>query len=415
MAAARPIRNLLPGLLVLAGGIYTVYYYYMYWLRIYGALCLPGRGEPVLVEVTRGIWLRLDSLLFPTIFGVFMIGLGIMLIWKRKFSVAVLTLVLSAAVINWPGFSLIIAGSALGLIFWRKTLIPAIDLPARTFEWLGGKIGEADKRSFRELPAGGEGHRLYSFKNDAGDSFVVKASLSEETAAREADALRLASARGLPVPGLLAADRDKTETGAGTLLMQQLPGGPFLHPLDFDLWADGLAGLIGRVHAADPSGFPPANVQIAEPAVPGWAVDRAVWERAARLAAVPAAPVPHCLIHGDFEPSNVLFEEGRMSGLADWERAGTGPAQLDIGRMRIALVLIHGRKIADRFLKTYRDSAGEGFAYGPEWDIRAISGWIREAGPSGISRLWSPFGVTTLTEEEVQRRLELFVKELGGE
>ncbi|MET3574484.1 phosphotransferase family protein [Bhargavaea ullalensis] len=414
VAATRPIRNFLPGLLVLAGGVYTVYYYYMYWLRIYGALCLPGRGDPVLVEVTKGIWLRLDSLLFPTIFGVFMILLGIMLVWKRKFGVAMLTLVLSLGVINWPGFFLAAAGAALGLVFWRKTLIPDIDLPKQALGWLDEKTAGARLRSFRELPAG-EGHRLYAFKNEAGDPFVAKAFLSEQAAAREAEALRKATDRGLPVPALIAADRDKTETGAGTLLLKQLPGGPFLHPLDFDLWADELAGLIARVHAADPAGFPVAPVKSAGPEIPGWAIDRTVWERAARMAESVPADSSTRLIHGDFEPANVLFNEGHASALVDWERAGTGPAQLDIGRMRIALALIHGRETADRFLKTYRETAGGGFAYGPEWDIRAIGAWLRETGSAGLAARWIPFGVTTLTEEEVERRLELFVKDLTGE
>ncbi|WP_052455613.1 aminoglycoside phosphotransferase family protein [Bhargavaea cecembensis] len=411
MSAARPIRNFLPGLLVLAGGIYTVYYYYMYWLRVYGALCLPGRGDPVLVEVTRGIWIRLDSLLFPTIFGVFMILLGIMLVWKRKFGVAVLTLVLSAAVINWPGFFLVLAGALLGLVFWRKTLIPDIDLPKGTVDWIAGRVGEVKLKSFKEIPSG-DGHRVYEFTNEEKEPFVVKASVHAEKAAGEADALQFAADRGLPAPELAAADVKEDGQPGSLLLMRRIGGGVFLHPLSFDLWADEIADVMGRVHKADPAGARLTDPVPADPVVPEWAIDRDIWQRAADLFAREAEDAPLRFIHGDCEPANILFDDGHVSGIVDWEHAGIGIPQTDIGRMRIALALIHGEEVADRFLKTYRESAGEAFSYSRYWDLRAVYGWLAGSGTDGIARRWIPFGVTTLTEDEVKRRLELFVRDL---
>ncbi|WP_337187912.1 phosphotransferase family protein [Phenylobacterium sp.] len=37
------------------------------------------------------------------------------------------------------------------------------------------------------------------------------------------------------------------------------------------------------------------------------------------------------VVHGDFQPGNVLFEHGRLTGVIDWDLAGIGPQGLDVG------------------------------------------------------------------------------------
>ena len=41
--------------------------------------------------------------------------------------------------------------------------------------------------------------------------------------------------------------------------------------------------------------------------------------------------LPPQLAHGDFSPMNVLVQDGRVSGVVDWESAKSGPAALDFG------------------------------------------------------------------------------------
>lgn len=399
---ARPIRNYLPGLLVLAGGLYTVYYYYMYWLRVYGALCIPGYGDPIKVEVTRGIWIRLDAILFPTVFGVILTLLGVMLIWKKKFGAAVVALVLSATVINWPAFVLIAGGAILGLLFWRKTLLPAIDLPDETMEWLNHVAESPAPKSFRRLPA----KRLaYSFRNEGGEHVVIKETESPEAAEREAQALSATTDRDLPAPKAIATD-------GPFLLMTQLDGFPFLQPLDFEAWIEEIAGILSTTHQARMPDRQ-AHPRPAEPVIPGWAFDRANWERAARIFREETADAAPVMIHGDFEPANVLFRDGRATGLTGWGHAGCGPAQLDVGRMRVALELIHGGNVADTFLGMYKNAAkNRGFTYCRYWDLLAVYGWLVQD-PGSIASHWRRFGITTLSEDEVRRRLERFVKTLA--
>lgn len=44
----------------------------------------------------------------------------------------------------------------------------------------------------------------------------------------------------------------------------------------------------------------------------------------------PQAP-PIGVVHGDAQPSNALFDQGRLVGLIDWDLAGIGPLGIDVG------------------------------------------------------------------------------------
>ena len=45
-------------------------------------------------------------------------------------------------------------------------------------------------------------------------------------------------------------------------------------------------------------------------------------------------PVPLALCHGDYQPSNFLYENGRITGVIDWENAHVGDPREDIGWAR---------------------------------------------------------------------------------
>ncbi|HEY6356095.1 MAG TPA: phosphotransferase, partial [Burkholderiaceae bacterium] len=48
------------------------------------------------------------------------------------------------------------------------------------------------------------------------------------------------------------------------------------------------------------------------------------------LACVPPSPPP-ALVHGDYQPGNVVYDAGRMTGIIDWELASIGSPLLDVG------------------------------------------------------------------------------------
>ena len=75
---------------------------------------------------------------------------------------------------------------------------------------------------------------------------------------------------------------------------------------------------------------------------------------------------PVGLVHGDFQPGNILYENGRAGGLIDWELAAIGAQGLDLGWMLMMSTARHGIRIggrshryrADDLIEAYREAGG---------------------------------------------------------
>jgi aminoglycoside phosphotransferase (APT) family kinase protein len=61
---------------------------------------------------------------------------------------------------------------------------------------------------------------------------------------------------------------------------------------------------------------------------------------------------------GDFHPGNVLWEDGKVSGLVDWVEKSTGPADLDVAHCASNLSGLHGVETALAFRRSYVDQGG---------------------------------------------------------
>lgn len=197
---------------------------------------------------------------------------------------------------------------------------------------------------------------------------------------REVEALRFASAHGLPVPVPVAADLTGADIGDGVpaLLMSFVPGRAVAVPD-----ANRLAELAANIHATDPAGFGHdyfrwfTDATVAPPPASGWP---RLWETAIGLwhDAMPAyAPR---FIHRDFHPGNVLWWRGRAAGVVDWANACAGPPGCDVATCRSNLVDLAGDRAADDFQAAYESLTGEPFH--PYWEMASIL----ENGPSH----WTP-------------------------
>lgn len=60
-----------------------------------------------------------------------------------------------------------------------------------------------------------------------------------------------------------------------------------------------------------------------------------------------------CLVHNDFWPGNLLWRDGHLAAVVDWEDAGRGSPLLDLANARLEMWLAHGRAAAERFTTTY--------------------------------------------------------------
>jgi aminoglycoside phosphotransferase (APT) family kinase protein len=198
-----------------------------------------------------------------------------------------------------------------------------------------------------------------------------------DAAWREARALRVAEAVGVPTPALLAVDPAGAEAGEPAILMSRLPGRVDWWPSNLDRWLARLAEVPARIHAAPlptPGELRPfAPYRQASYRPPGWARYPRVWERAAEITHGPQPRLPAVLLHRDFHPGNVLWRRGTVTGVVDWQAACTGPAVADVAHCRVNLLTI-GTGAAERFTALWQRAAGA--AYHPWADVVTIIGFL---------------------------------------
>jgi aminoglycoside phosphotransferase (APT) family kinase protein len=170
---------------------------------------------------------------------------------------------------------------------------------------------------------------------------------------RQAPLLRALKAAGLPVPSVPWASADGDALGTPFIVMERLPGRVFLvwephssFPRDQtqlrDVWLQA-AQMLARLHKVD-----------WQTSLPDWEKPRPLsqeldfWTPLLRhaqegewlvagteLRTLLAAHRPDDysvgIVHGDFQPGNILYLNGRAEGLIDWELTSIGSQGLDVG------------------------------------------------------------------------------------
>jgi aminoglycoside phosphotransferase (APT) family kinase protein len=170
---------------------------------------------------------------------------------------------------------------------------------------------------------------------------------------RQAPLLRALKQCGLPVPEIPWASPDDDQLGTPFLVMERMPGRVFLvwephasfsrAPVRLrDIWIQA-ATLLARVHAIDWQRALPdwEKPQPLPDEVGRWtkilrhAEDPAWLAAGTRLGTLLASCMPDGspvgLVHGDYQPGNILYDGGRAGGLIDWELAAIGAQGLDLG------------------------------------------------------------------------------------
>ncbi|HOA49702.1 MAG TPA: phosphotransferase family protein [Novosphingobium sp.] len=157
----------------------------------------------------------------------------------------------------------------------------------------------------------------------------------------EAGLIRAAQAAGVTAPRVIVELIEADGIGAG-FVMEALPG--TANPAEILAAADPapLVADIGRelaaTHAIDPAEVAGLPTMVTAEALADlrrrfleYGGDRPVLALALRwLEANIPAPVPPRLVHGDFRLGNLLVEQGRLTGVLDWELAHFGDPHEDL-------------------------------------------------------------------------------------
>jgi aminoglycoside phosphotransferase (APT) family kinase protein len=229
------------------------------------------------------------------------------------------------------------------------------------------------------------------------------------TAAREAAILELLAPTPVPAPALVAADPDAAACDVPALLLARLPGRPPDLRADPAAVVESLAAALPAIHAVvvpdaepasnpGPVAEPPAGPDVPVPgrgSVPGyhrfydpatlrpptWSARLELWTRAFAVAAGPPPDDRACFIHRDYHPGNTLWTGRRLVGVVDWTGGSWGPPSVDLGHMRVNLVMDLDLELADRFLAAHR--ALTGFDHHPWWDVASAVDMVAEVEPTG--------------------------------
>jgi len=223
--------------------------------------------------------------------------------------------------------------------------------------------------------------------------------------------LRALDGLGGLAPVLLGGDLDGRWSKHPTSLVSWLDGEPDITPADPLEWARELGRALAAVHAVPagrlaelPSVFDLGGGSRELLAGPLAAEVRSRW---AEIAAA-----PQVLTHCDYWSGNVVWRDGKLSGVVDWSSGSRGPRGFDLGWCRLDLVLLFDEEIADEFIAAYEAAAGQAVGEIRLWDC-----WAAARSHDGVASWvpnYRPLGRPDLDEDELRRRHVQWTARLGG-
>jgi aminoglycoside phosphotransferase (APT) family kinase protein len=204
------------------------------------------------------------------------------------------------------------------------------------------------------------------------------------------------------VPKPLVSDASGLRAGRPALLMSYLPGSALIHELDLRRSADALTNLH---RSTVPTTLPPAHewLDYEQLTAPAWTESRAAWQALAELLRGPAPTATAVFLHADYHPGNLLWQDGKLTGIVDWPFASRGPAAIDVAHMRTNLALIEGPDQADAFLRAYSE-LNPTYVHDPWWDARDLCSFGDDFG--GVLA-FNAFGAR-FTSLQLQKRADAY-------
>lgn len=237
---------------------------------------------------------------------------------------------------------------------------------------------------------------------------------------REARVQAQLTAAPVVVPQPLAVDPAGEVAGDPSLLMSRLPGAIDLGRCD-DGYLAALADVLVALHRFRPApGEWPRDYQSwafeSKRNVPPWSRDDSLYAEAFAMLAGEEPGYSPTFLHRDFQPGNVLWVDGVVTGVVDWVETSTGPADLDVAHCASNLATLHGAEAGVAFRDAYAAAGGvlsDAWAY---WQVLDLVGFLPVGGhESGadeatITATWRAHGRDDLTLPLARSRRERLLR-----
>ena len=194
---------------------------------------------------------------------------------------------------------------------------------------------------------------------------------------------------GAAVPKPLYLDESGARFGSPAIVTSFIPGEHIRratdHPSDLLAWVREVEATLAKIHsvpwnatakdfllACDPnllwflrSGVVPDYMKAHPDGTLAWEAVRDLLPH--------REPVPAAFIHTDYYPGNLLWDQGRITAVLDWEEASFGDPGADVAYCRMDMFLTGMHQAADEFLRIYETETGRPVANLGFWEFAAAA------------------------------------------
>ncbi len=195
-------------------------------------------------------------------------------------------------------------------------------------------------------------------------------------------------------------------------VLQYIPGSPYLQPTDPVQYAIAFAELHAQLHDLDLAENGLGEVPYQPTTVRTWKEPNDVrireTEVLAKLEELGTDDVnPRVFRHSDLWPGNVLWQDGEVSGIVDWEEASIGEPLFDISITRLDLLWVAGWEAVDAFTSHYSSLRKIDMSALPRFDL--VASLRLAGGMDTIASAYPPLGRPDITADKLIADLGEFV------
>jgi aminoglycoside phosphotransferase (APT) family kinase protein len=216
----------------------------------------------------------------------------------------------------------------------------------------------------------------------------------------------------IPVPRPLHLDQLCETFDVPALVLEYVIGEPLFDPTNITETVWDLAELLVHIHSIHPgrsdlkflrSEQDRNNKRLQNPPD---VLDATLQEKRIRTILEKAWPLPHrnpsMLLHGDFWPGNVLWQDQKIVAVIDWENMHSGDPMEDLSNTRLEILWAYGYDAMEAFTEHYKSMSGIDFSMMAYWDLLAA---LRPAGQM------SNWGLEATKEQTMRNGHSIFVEQ----
>lgn len=232
---------------------------------------------------------------------------------------------------------------------------------------------------------------------------------------------------GLPVSTPCLLELPGEIVSAPCLVVEYIEGEPEFAPADLGDYLRQCAAHLARIHRVTHSphdlSFLPEHSGACAESGPSHSTagektfeEERIWQTLQSFLPLASRNLP-TLLHGDFWPGNLLWQDHTLVAVIDWEDSCLGDPLADLAISRLDILCIFGIEALDVFTHHYLAQRPLDVAHLPYWDLCASRRLLRLSGSdfAAWAAFYPPAGRPDITEQSLKERLQFFIAQALAE